>query len=64
MTEEEAKKEIDKIYDEAFNKLRVLEHEQDVIIKRFMDKLKEEKIKNEQDKIRKIREELLAKDNF
>lgn len=64
MTEEEVKKEIDKIYDEAFNKLRALEHEQDVIIKRFMDKLKEEKIKNEQDKIRKIREELLAKDNF
>lgn len=64
LTSEEVQKKIDEIYDEAFVKLRELEHEQDEVIRKFMSKLKEEKIKNEQEKIRKLREELLAKDNF
>lgn len=64
MTKEEVEKEIESIYEEALEKLRTLEHEKSEVIKQFMDKLKLEKIKDEQERIRKIREELLARDNF
>jgi uncharacterized damage-inducible protein DinB len=64
LTREEVEKQIDEIYAEALTKLRAIEHEQDELIKKFITKLKEEKAKNEQDKIRTLREELLAKDNF
>lgn len=44
MTDEEAKKKIEKIYDEAMEKLRVIEIEQKRIIADFFKKMEEEKI--------------------
>lgn len=52
MTEEEAKKRIDEIYDNAMKRLRALGEEQKKVIADYIKELENEKIK-------RIREELM-----